>query len=129
MTIDLKGPLDAVNAARDTRDQTAARVAAWLAEKQGTEEMTMEALALQNESLDNAEQTYESLLATYDKLVKANQPSDTAKLFVPATSTTSDPDAQPAPQNVMTLAEFNALTPHERLAFAKRGGKVQEKED
>lgn len=122
MTIDLKGPLDAVNAAREARDRKAADVAAWLAEKQGTEEMTMEALALQNQSLDQAEQRYASLLATYEKLVKANQPSDLAKLFVPATSTTES-DEKP---KVMTRAEFRALPHADRMAFCKAGGKLED---
>jgi hypothetical protein len=121
MPIDLKAPLDAVNAAREARDLVAADVAKWLAEKAGTDEMTTEALALQNKALDEAEQKYSDLLATYDKLVKANQPSDTAKLFVPAAST---PEAE-KPKDVMTLAEYNALLPQDRLAFAKRGGKLE----
>ena len=123
MPIDLKAPLDAVTKAREERDQVASNVAAWIAEKSGTGEMTVEALALQNESLDKAEQKYGDLLATYQKLVKTNQPSDVANLFVPANQTTSEEDK---PKDVMTRKEFGALTPQERLDFAKRGGKLTE---
>lgn len=121
MPIDLKAPLDAVNAARESRDKVAADVAAWIAEHAGTEEMTAESLALQNKALDDAEQKHSDLLATYEKLVKANQPSDIAKLFVPAAQTASEEENK----DVMTLDEFNAMQPSDRLAFAKRGGKIQ----
>lgn len=120
--IDLKAPLDAVNAAREARDKVAADVAAWIAEKAGTDEMTSDALALQTEALDKAEQKYTDLLATYQKLVNANKPSDVAQLFVPA-ATTAPEDEQP--KDVMTLDEFNAMKPSDRLAYAQRGGKVQ----
>ena len=124
--LDLKGPLDAVNAAQAEYETTAASVSAWIAEKSGTDEMTEEALALQTKSLDDAEQKHANLLAAYQKLVKANQPSDVAKLFVPASPSASEEDK---PKDVMTFDEFNALDPKSRLAFAKRGGKIQPKED
>jgi len=89
---------------------------------QGTEETTQQALALQ-EPLDKLQADYEAKKSLYDSLVRSNAPSDVAKLFVPASSTS--PEADEAKKDVMTLAEFNALTPRERLAYAKRGGKVE----
>ena len=120
--LNLKPALDAVNAAEATWKNQAQQIADLLGEGKETE-----ALALQ-ETLDNAEADYQNKLKLYDKLVSANAPSNVNQLFVPATSTTSDPDAQ-APKDVMTLDEFNALAPKDRLAFAKRDGKIQPKED
>ena len=123
--LDLKGPLDVMNAADAALKKQAAEIAALLS--QGTEEATQQALALQ-ETLEKLQSDYDAKKAMYDGLVQANKPSDVAKLFVP-TSTTS-PDADEAKKkDVMTLAEFNDLAPRDRLAFAKRGGKIQEKED
>ena len=120
--LDLKAPLDAVNSAREAYEKQAAAVAAWIAEKTGTDEMTAEALALQTESLDKAEQNFLSMQTAYQKLVKANQPSDVAKFFVPASSTPPEGESPKA----MNLSEFNALSPKDRLAFAKRGGKLED---
>lgn len=122
MPIDLKAPLDAVYAARDSRDKVAADVAAWIAEKAGTEEITAESLALQNKALDDAEQKYSDLLATYEKLVKANQPSDTAKLFVPANQTATEEEKP----KVMKRNEFFALSTSDRAVFIKDGGKLED---
>lgn len=117
--IDLKGPYDMVNAAEAAWKTQAAEIANLLAE--GTEDATKSALALQ-ESLDVLQADYEGKKALYEKLVKANQPSAVAAMFVPASSTASEGEE---PKDVMTRAEFNALAPRERLAFAKRGGKLQ----
>lgn len=119
--LDLKGPLDVLNAARTKYERQAAEIAELLSA--GTEEATHDALALQ-ETLDELQADYEAKKALYDRLVKANAPSDVAKLFVPATSTSPEAD-EAKPKDVMTLAEFNQMTPRERLAYAKRGGRVE----
>ena len=118
--LDLKGPYDAVNAADAALKAKAQEMAALL--EQGTDEATHQALALQ-ESLDTLQADYDKKLGMYQSIVKANAPSDIAKLFVPASTTTSEEEK---PKDVMTLAEYNALAPSERLAFAKRGGKLQQ---
>ncbi len=118
--LDLKGPLDVLNAARTKYERQAAEIAELLSA--GTEEATHDALALQS-TLDELQADYEAKQALYARLVKANTPSDVAKLFVPASPTS--PEADEAKKDVMTLAEFNQMTPHERLAYAKRGGKVE----
>ena len=118
--LNLKGAYDLQNAAETAWKQQAADIAALLDE--GTEEATQKALALQ-ESLDKAEADYQSKKTLYDKLVSANAPSTVNQLFVPASTT--DPKGADAPKDVMTLAEYNALSPKDRLAFANRGGKLQ----
>ena len=125
--LDLKGPLDVMNAAKDAWLKEAQEINALLS--QGTEEATQQALALQ-ETLDTLQADYEAKKALYDKLVQANSPSnDVAKLFVPASPTSPEAAEESKPKDVMSLAEFNALTPRDRLAFAKRGGKIKKKED
>lgn len=123
--LDLKGPLDVLNAAEAAWKKQAAEIAELLSV--GTEEATQQALALQS-TLDTLQADYEAKKALYDRLVKANAPSDVARLFVPASPTSPEAD-EAKPRDVMTLAEFNQLSPRERLAFAKRGGKIEEKED
>lgn len=122
--LDLKSALDMLMAADAALKTQAAEIAKLL--EQGTEDATQQALALQSK-LDELQADYEAKKALYDRLVKANTPSDVAKLFVPASPTS--PEADKKPEDVMTLAEFNALTPRERLAFAKRDGKIDQKED
>jgi len=122
MSIDLKAPLDAVNAAREAYESKAAEVAAWMAEKQGTDEWTQEALALQTKALDDAEQNYAETKAAYERLVKANQPSDVSKLFVPVTQPSAD-DEKPT---AMKRADWQALNPTDREAFIKGGGKLED---
>lgn len=118
--LDLKGPLDVLNAARTKYERQAAEIAELLSA--GTEEATHDALALQS-TLDDLQADYEAKKALYERLVKANTPSDVASLFVPASPTS--PEADEARKDVMTLAEYNQLHPRERLAFAQRGGKLQ----
>jgi len=123
--LDLKGALDMLMAADAALKTKAAEIADLLS--QGTEEATQQALALQ-EPLDALQADYAVKKSLYDKLVKASSPdNDVARLFVPASPTS--PEADQAKKNVMTFAEFNALNPRDRLAFAKRGGKIEEKED
>lgn len=120
--LDLKAPLDVVNSAREAYEKQAAACAAWIAEKSGTDEMTAEALALQTETLDKAEQNFLSMQTAYQKLVKANQPSDIAKLFVPASNTATEGEKP----EVMKRAEWGALSPVDRAAFIKGGGKLED---
>ena len=121
--LNLKGPYDVVVAAETAWKQKAAEIAALL--DQGTEEATEQALALQD-SLKTLQTDYEDKKGLYDQLIQANQPGDVSKLFVPASPSPTTPDAEDKPKGVMTRTEYNALTPVERLAFAKGGGKLQE---
>jgi len=118
--LDLKGALDMLMAADATLKKQAAEIVGLLS--QATDEATQQALALQ-EPLDKLQADYEAKKSLYDSLVRSNAPSDVAKLFVPASPTS--PEADEAKKDVMTLAEFNALTPRERLAYAQRGGQIE----
>lgn len=121
--LDLKGPLDVMNAAKDAWLKKAAEINSLLS--QGTEEATQQALALQ-ESLDQLQADYGTKKALYDKLVQANSPgNDVAKLFVPASPTSQDNAEEAKPKNVMSLTEYKKLSPADRLAFAQSGGKLQ----
>ena len=119
--LDLKGPYDAVNAADAKLKAQAEIIASLLAE--GTDEATAQALALQD-SLDTLQADYDRKLGLYQSMVKANAPSDVAKLFVPASPTTSEEEEKP--KNVMKLAEFQNLTPSERMRFVKAGGTCED---
>lgn len=121
--LDFKSAYDAVNSADAALKAKASEIAALL--DQGTDEATNQALALQ-ESLDTLQADYNKKLGLYQSLVKANAPSDVASLFVPASSTEPDANAKSEkPKDVMSLSEYNAMPPQDRLAFAKRGGKLQ----
>ena len=120
--LDLKAALDMLMAADAKLKQQASEIADLL--NQGTEEATQSALALQPK-LDELQADYEAKEALYDRLVKATAPSDVNKLFVPASPTSPEASDEAKPKGVMTLAEFNAMTPRNRLAFANRGGKVE----
>lgn len=123
MTVDLKGPYDMVIAAQNAYQAKAAEIAELL--NQGTDEAVTQALALQ-QPLDELQADLDEKKALYQKLVKANQPSDVAALFVPANEPT--PEEEDKPKDVMSLSEYKALSPKERLAFAKAGGKLTEGE-
>ena len=116
--IDLKGPYDILNKAREARDQKAAEISALLDE--GTDEAIAKALALQ-ESLDTLQADMDQKKALYDKLVNVNAPSDVAKLFVPASTLSALDDETP---KVMKRSDFFALSPAEQKKFALNHGVV-----
>jgi len=91
--------------------------------REGTDEAKNSALALQ-ETLDTAQAKYDAATKLYESMKKSSQSSNVAQNFVPVSTTSPTPEAE-APKNVMTLAEYNALSPQDRLAFAKRGGKLE----
>lgn len=117
--LDLKGPYDLVEAARVAYENKAAEIADLL--NLGTDEATTQALALQ-EPLDTLQADYETKKALYEKLVKANQPSNVATLFVPA-SPAATADEKPT---VMKRSEWDALDYAGRAAFIKGGGKLED---
>jgi len=118
--LDLKSPYDAVNAADAALKAKAQEITALL--DQGTDEATLQALALQ-EPLDSLQADYDQKLALYQSMVKANAPSDVAKLFVPASPTTPEEEN---PKDVMKLQEFQNLSPSDRMKYIKGGGKVED---
>mgnify|MGYP001209282156 CR=1 FL=1 len=120
--LDLKPFQDAVRMADDEVKRVANDINALFI--MGTDEAKNSALALQ-ETLDTAQAKYDAAAKLYESMKKSSQPSDVAQNFVPVSTTSPTPEAE-APKNVMTLAEYNALSPVDRLAFAKRGGKLQD---
>lgn len=95
--------------------------------RKGTDESKEEALALRP-ALDAAQSKHATALELYESMKKSSQPSSVMQNFVNVSTTAPTPEAE-KPKTVMTLAEFTSLSPRERLAFAKRGGKINEKED
>lgn len=88
------------------------------------EDAEKKALALE-EKLDSAIAKRDKLQAFYDKVVNAHQSSEEMmKDFVPVSSTPTEPEGA-QPKGTMTRAEYKALSPRERLAFAKDGGKIE----
>ena len=118
--IDFKTPLDAVNAADAALKAKADEIA-----NMGAYELTANAEAL-HKSLDELQANYDQKQGLYQALVKATAPSNVNQLFVSRSPNATEEEDK---ESVMTLAEFNALNPRERLAFANRGGRIQEKED
>lgn len=119
--LDLKAALDMLMAADAKLKTQAAEIAELL--NAGTEEATQNALALQSK-LDELQADYDAKKSLYDRLVKANAPSDVAKLFVPASPTS--PEADEAKKDVMKRSEWEQLTPTARQDFIRTGGKVED---
>lgn len=92
--------------------------------REGTDEAKQNALALQ-ESLDTAQGKYDAAIRLYESLKKANSTSNTAQRFVPVSETPAAPEEE-TPKGVMKLSEFQNLSPRERLAFAKAGGRLED---
>lgn len=92
--------------------------------KLGTKEGEDQALGLEAE-LDAATAAAESAQKFYNKLLNATKTSNVVQNFVPITDTQNDPDEKPEGVKVMSLAEYNALSPKDRLTFAESGGKLQ----
>jgi hypothetical protein len=62
----------------------------------------------------------------YTKVVNASKTPNIAENFVPVSDQSAEPDGENQPKDVMKLTEFHNLTPRERLAFAKAGGKLED---
>jgi len=90
-----------------------------------TPEGAEQALALESQ-LDEAIAKREKDEKFYNKIVSAMKPNDLLKDFVPVSETSSAPDKEQEQPKVMNLAEYKNLSPRERLAFAKRGGTLEE---
>ena len=90
----------------------------------GTPEGADQALALESQ-LDEAIAKRTQAEGFYSKIVNAMKSTDLLKNFVPVSETPNTPEA-PATPNIVTLAAWNNMTPRERLAFAKAGGKLED---
>lgn len=119
--LDLKPYYDAVITAEAALKAKAEEINALFST--GTDEAKTQALALRP-ALDEAQTKYTDALALYESMKTASTPSNIESVFVPVSQTPSTPDPV-KPKDVMKLSEFQALSPRERLAFAKSGGKLE----
>lgn len=90
----------------------------------GTDEGIQKAIDLQP-ALEAAVKAAEASNKVYLSMRDAaNLTGNAASLFVSGNPDEEDEDGEGG--KVKTLAEFNALSPRERLAFAKAGGRIQD---
>jgi hypothetical protein len=85
----------------------------------GTDEGASEALALEP-TLDESIAKRDQAQAFYDKVKAASQSNQVNVNFVPVSETPATEDEKKP--KVMSLAEYNAMSPRDRLAYAKSGG-------
>ncbi len=91
----------------------------------GTPEGDEQALTLQA-SLDEAQEKVVKLETMYTNMQAIAKAGKINAQFVPVSSTTNEATQEESKPNTLTLAAYNQLDPKERLAFAKRGGKLEE---
>jgi hypothetical protein len=116
----LKPYLDAAVAADNEVKQILAEMDAAFTE--GTEEGKKKALELRP-ALDEAKVKAEQANALYVSMRDASLVSDNvAALFTSPADPAQEPDQAEA--KVMTRAAYRQLSPHDRLAFSKGGGKL-----
>lgn len=120
---DLKLYLDQVTSAQANVQSILNQIDA--AMQLGTPEGAEQALALEPK-LDEAIAKRDQAETFYNKIVNAAKSGNVLENFVPVSETPTEPTGEESPTGVMTLAAYNALTPKERLAFANRGGKIQD---
>lgn len=92
----------------------------------GTEDGKRKALELRP-ALDKAQKQAEDANELYISMRDASLVNDnTAALFstVADPAENSDKKGEPSDRVTMSLAEYNAMSPRDRLAFAKRGGRL-----
>lgn len=89
----------------------------------GTEEGKRKALDLRP-ALDKAQKQAEDANELYISMRDASLVNDnTAALFSAPADPAKDSDQKPD-RETMSLAEYNAMSPRDRLSFAKRGGRL-----
>ena len=89
-----------------------------------TPEGAEQALALESQ-LDEAIAIREKDEQFYNKIVNATKPTDLLQNFVPVSEPPNAPTEETKP-NIVNLSAWNTMTPRERLAFAKAGGKLED---
>jgi ElaB/YqjD/DUF883 family membrane-anchored ribosome-binding protein len=89
----------------------------------GTDEGKQNALALRP-ALEEAKAKAESANQLYVSVRDASLTSDNAAALFSAPPDPGEASDRAAGKNVKTLAEFNAMSPSDRLAFSKSGGRL-----
>lgn len=116
--VNLKPYYDAALAADAEKQTIMAEMDA--AFNEGTEEGKTKALELRP-ALDAAKVKAEEANKLYASMRDASANSTSA----PSKFVSDQTDAEESGKNVKTFAEYQALTPKERLAFSKAGGRIQ----
>jgi len=91
----------------------------------GTPEGKEKALSLRP-ALDEAQKKAKEANELYASMRDASLVNDNAASLFTAPPDPAKDDQKDASPKVMKRAEFNALTPKDRLAFAKSGGRVED---
>lgn len=90
----------------------------------GTEDGKRKALELRP-ALDKAQKQAEDANELYISMRDASLVNDnTAALFSTVADPAKESDQAKPDRETMSLAEYNAMSPRDRLAFAKRGGRL-----
>lgn len=119
---DFKATYDRVLQAQADRDVIVNEIEAAMAK--GTPEGDSEALALQ-ERFDEAQKKVVDLETMYTNMQAVAKAGKINAQFVPVSSTTNEAIQEEAKPKVLNMADYNKLSPRERLEFAKSGGKLE----
>ena len=119
---ELKGTYDRVLQAQAERDLIVNEIETAMA--LGTPEGDENALAMQPQ-LDVAQKKVVDLETLYTNMQAIAKAGKINAQFVPVSNTSNDAIQEEKEPKVLDLAAYNQLSPRERLAFAKSGGKIE----
>ncbi len=120
---DFKATYDRVLQAQAERDVIVNEIETAMA--LGTPEGDENALAMQPK-LDAAQKKVVDLEAMYTNMQAIAKAGKIAGQFVPVSNTTNEPIQEGKGPKVLNMADYNKLSPRERLEFAKSGGTLEE---
>jgi hypothetical protein len=120
---DLKAVYDRVLAAQAERDLIVNEIENEMAK--GTPESDQKALEL-GQKLDEAQKKVTDLEGMYNNMQVIAKAGKINAQFVPVSNTTNEAVQEEKGPKVLNMADYNKLSPRERLEFAKSGGKLEE---
>lgn len=119
--LDLKPYFDAVNEAEAEVQLIANELDVLF--REGTDESKVKALELQP-SLDRALAKHDEVVKLYEAMQLANRPNDTARNFVPVSTTVIDGDgSQPS---IIKRQDYDRLSLQDRAKFIVSGGTLED---
>lgn len=123
--IDLKPFYDSVIATDAEVKRIAGEIGALIQSE--SDEDKKSALAMRP-ALEEAQNKADDSLKLYEAMKKASAPNNSVMPnFIPATETGPDPEADnEQPQGIVKRNEFEAMSPRERMAHIKNGGRVED---
>lgn len=123
--IDLKPFYDSVIATDAEVKRIAGEIGALIQSE--SDEDKKSALAMRP-ALEEAQNKADDSLKLYEAMKKASAPNNSVMPnFIPATETDPDPEADnEQPQGIVKRNEFEAMSPRERMAHIKNGGRVED---